>query len=225
MTLSTIQGTLHKDFSCDLLVASAGMTPLNGPLALAHAELVYDNHSGYFIPRKLPEKLHAAGRMLGLNDPQSIEASGRLAGISAVADCKVAVEDKLKAAGDELNQLPGPVRGCKLVTAPVEGRKTFICFDEDTTLKNVKQALTMGFDATELIKRFTAAGTGPGQGGIPGHNLPLFVAQYHGKSNVTTMPTTVRAPLVPTFLATYAGNQPRHVQTHPGACLPKRCRW
>jgi sarcosine oxidase subunit alpha len=205
VTLSTVQGTLHKDYACDLLVASAGLTPLTGPLSLAHTELVYDNHTGYFIPAKMPPKLHAAGRMLGFNDSQAIEASGRLAGLSAVADCKVSVEDKCNAAQAELNQLPAPQRGCKLVTAPVEGRKTFVCFDEDTTIKNVKQALAMGFDATELIKRFTAAGTGPGQGGIPGHNLPLFVAQYHGASDVTTMPTTVRAPLAPTFLATYAG--------------------
>jgi sarcosine oxidase subunit alpha len=205
VTLSTTQGTLHKDFSCDLLVASAGMTPLTGPLSLAQADLAYDNHTGFFIPRKLPPKLHAAGRLLGLHDALSIEASGRVAGFLAAADCSVSVEDKVKAARDELDQLPGPQRGCKLVSAPVEGRKTFICFDEDTTIKNVKQALAMGFDATELIKRFTAAGTGPGQGGIPGHNLPLFVAQYHGSSDVTTMPTTVRAPLVPTFLATYAG--------------------
>jgi sarcosine oxidase subunit alpha len=87
----------------------------------------------------------------------------------------------------------------------VKGRKSFICFDEDTTVKNVEQALEMGFDATELIKRFTAAGTGPGQGGIPGHNLPLFVAQYHGGASGLATPTTVRAPLVPTFIATYAG--------------------
>ena len=91
------------------------------------------------------------------------------------------------------------------MTAPVQGRKTFICFDEDTTVKNVKQALAQGFDATELIKRFTAAGTGPGQGGIPGHNLPLLVAQYHGDITATAMPTTVRVPLVPTYIATYAG--------------------
>jgi len=92
------------------------------------------------------------------------------------------------------------------VTAPIQGRKTFICFDEDTTVKNVKQALEKGFDATELIKRFTAAGTGPGQAGIPGHNLPLFVAQYHGDIKATTMPTTMRAPLAGTFIATYAGS-------------------
>jgi sarcosine oxidase subunit alpha len=204
--LGTIQGTLQKEFSCDLLVASAGMTPLTGPLSLAQAELIYDHHTGFFIPQKLPAKMQAAGRMLGLNHAMSIEVSGRLAGISAAADCSVSVESQLKEARDALDNLPGPDSGCKLVTAPVKGRRTFICFDEDTTVKNVKQALAMGFDASELIKRFTAAGTGPGQGGIPGHNLPLFVAQYYGGANGAAKPTTVRVPLVPTFMATYSGS-------------------
>ena len=206
VTLSTLTGTLEKEFDCDLLVASAGMTPLTGPLSLAQAKLAYEPYTGFFMPQKLPAKVQVAGRLLGLNHPASIEASGWLAGILAAADCGVSVDTRLKEARDNLNQLPGPDQGCKLVTAPVQGRKTFICFDEDTTVKNVKQALAMGFDATELIKRFTAAGTGPGQGGIPGHNLPLLVAQYHGDTTATAMPTTVRVPLVPTYIATYAGS-------------------
>ena len=205
VTLSTIQGTHHRDVDCDLLVASAGMTPLTGPLTMAQAQLAYDNHTGFYLPKKLPVKMHAAGRLMGLNDPLSIEASGNLAGLMAAADCGATVEADLKQTRERLNDLPGPVRGCKLVQAPVKGRKSFICFDEDTTIKNVEQALEMGFDATELVKRFTAAGTGPGQWGIPGHNLPLFVAQYLEDSTVSARPTTVRSPLVPAFIATYAG--------------------
>ncbi len=205
VSLCNVDTSAEKQFSCDLLVASAGMTPVTGPLSLAQAKFTYDPHTGYFLPQTLPSKLHAAGRLLGLNNSASIEASGRLAGYVAALDCGTSVEERIKKARQELSDLPGPGRGSDLVMSPVKGRKTFICFDEDTTAKNVKQALAMGFDATELIKRFTAAGTGPGQGGIPGHNLPLFVAQHHGKLNTLTQPTTVRAPLVPTFLATYAG--------------------
>jgi sarcosine oxidase subunit alpha len=203
--LSTTQGTHRREVDCDLLVASAGMTPVTGVLSMGQAELSFDNHTGFFLPTKLVPKMHAAGRLLGLNDPVSIETSGHLAGLLAANDCGAAVEAEIKKVRERLNDLPGPSRGSKLVQAPGSGRKSFICFDEDTTLKNVEQALKMGFNATELIKRFTAAGTGPGQGGIPGHNLPLFVAQYHGDSNVLAKPTTVRAPLVPTFIATYAG--------------------
>jgi len=206
VTLSTNQGTLHREFACDLLVASAGLTPVTGPLTMAQARLKFDPHTGFFLAEKLPDKMHAAGRMLGFGHPWSIETSGTLAGLQAAADCGADVGDQINQTQQTLATLAGPDKGCKMVMAPVSGRKAFICFDEDTTIKNIKQALEMGFDAAELIKRFTAAGTGPGQGGIPGHNLPLFVAQYHADATVSAQPTTVRAPLVPTLIATYAGS-------------------
>jgi len=206
VTVSTNQGTLHKEFDCNLVVASAGLTPVTGPLTMAQARLEFDHHTGFFLAKNLPAKMHAAGRLLGLSHPWSIETSGTLAGLLAASDCGADVDAEINQARQNLATLAGPDKGCKMVMAPVEGRKTFICFDEDTTIKNIKQALEMGFDAAELIKRFTAAGTGPGQGGIPGHNLPLFVAQYHADSMVSAQPTTVRAPLVPTLIATYAGS-------------------
>ena len=204
VTLSTVEGTVKRQFPCDLLVASAGLTPVNGPLILAQAKMGYDSHTGYFLPTTLPEKMFPAGRLTGVNNPAAIEASGRLAGLKAAAAAGTDMGNAVAAAEAAASILPGPERGCKLVTAPVKGRKSFICFDEDTTIKNIKQAIEMGFDVPELIKRFTSAGTGPGQGGIPGHNLPLFVAKYTASIN-TPVPTTVRPPLVPTFLATYAG--------------------
>jgi len=205
VTLGTNQGTLHRDFECDLLVASAGLTPVTGVLTMAQAGLEFDRHTGFFLPASLPAKMHAAGRMLGLSHPWAIETSGTLAGLQAAADCGVNADEEIDKIRQNLAGLPGPDKGCKMVMAPVKGRKSFICFDEDTTVKNIKQALEMGFDAAELLKRFTAAGTGPGQSGIPGHNLPLFVAQYHADPTVAAKPTTVRAPLVPALIATYAG--------------------
>ncbi len=205
VTLRTIEGSVKRQFECDLLVASAGLTPLTGPLTLAQARLRFDAHTGYFLPADLPAKVHAAGSLTGRNHPLAIEASGRLAGLKAAADCGRDTADAVTAAAARLSRLPGPERGTKLVTAPVKGRKSFICFDEDTTVKNIKQAIDMGFDVPELIKRFTSAGTGPGQGGIPGHNLPLFAARYQALAGATPVPTTSRVPLVPTLLATYAG--------------------
>jgi sarcosine oxidase subunit alpha len=204
VTLTTIEGTVKRTFPCDLLVASAGLTPVTGPFIMAQAQMGYDSLTGYFLPVELPEKMFPAGRLTGINNAAAIEASGRLAGLKAAAaagaDLAAAVEAAEKAAA----ALPGPERGCKLVTAPVKGRKSFICFDEDATVKSVKQAVDQGFDIPELVKRFAGVGLGPGQSGIPGHNLPLFVAKYTASFH-TPEPTTVRPPLVPTFLATYAG--------------------
>ncbi|CAB5147550.1 Sarcosine oxidase alpha subunit (EC [Olavius algarvensis associated proteobacterium Delta 3] len=203
-TLSTVEGTVRRQFPCDLLVASAGLTPVSGPFILAQAGMGYDRRTGYFLPTGLPEKMFPAGRITGINDPDAIEASGRLAGLEAAAAAGADVTQAAAAARQAVAALPGPERGCKLVTAPVKGRKSFICFDEDATVKSVKQAIDAGFDVPELVKRYAAVGLGPGQSGIPGHNLPLFVAKYTASTG-TPKPTTVRPPLVPTYIATYAG--------------------
>ncbi len=202
--MATLDGAKTREVTCDLLVASAGFTPVTGPLVLAGATMSYDSHTGYFLADDLPDKLYQAGSLKGLHDPSSIEMSGKVAGLQAAVECGAPLQKELDNAQTAVAGLVGPEKGCTLVMAPVEGRKSFICFDEDTTVKNIKQAIQMGFDVPELIKRFTSAGTGPAQGGIPGHNLPLLVAQETGIT-VTPKPTTVRPPLVPTFLATYAG--------------------
>jgi len=205
VTLSTTGGFRHRQFDCDTLVASAGLTPVWGPLALGQAKMTYDLHTGFFLPKHLPDNMHPAGSILGILDPGSIEASGTLAGLRAAADCGADVSSAIESAKEKAASLPGPARGSKFVMAPVKGAKTFICFDEDTTVKNVSQALARGFDMPELIKRFTSAGTGPGQGGIPGHNLPLYVGITRD-CPAEVKPTSIRAPLVPASIAAFAGS-------------------
>ncbi len=206
VTISSIDGTVTRRLDCDLLVASAGLTPVIGPLTLAQTRMGYDAHTGTFLPVELPPGLFAAGRLLGFHDPASIEASGRLAGIQAAAACDAVEAGSVAQARRRLDDLPGPQRGSKLVTAPVKGRKSFVCFDEDTTVKNIRQSIARGFDIPELIKRFSSAGTGPGQGGIPGHNLPLLTALCQAQPPAVFTPTTIRPPLVPVPIAAYAGS-------------------
>ncbi len=55
------------------------MTPVTGPLSLGRAKFGFDIYTGFFLPTNLPAKMHAAGRLLGLNNDASIEASGSLA--------------------------------------------------------------------------------------------------------------------------------------------------
>jgi sarcosine oxidase subunit alpha len=203
--ISTLDGTVTREFACDLLVAAAGLTPVMDPLSLIRSRFEFDQRTGYFLPVDCPEGIFPAGRLWGINDSGSIEASGRLAGLRAAAACGPDCRQAISAAKQAVNGLPGPEHGSKVVNAPVSGRKSFICFDEDVSVKNIKQALAQGFDVPELIKRFTSAGTGPGQGGIPGHNLPLLVAKLKAEPFGDLKPTTVRPPLAPVLMATYAG--------------------
>ena len=214
VTMSSIDGMISRDFDCDVLVASAGLTPVTGPLTMAQIKLRHDDYTGFFVADEMPENTFSAGRILGLNHAHSIECSGTLAGIKAARACGACDDADVTAAEAAMKELPGPVRGSKLVTAPVKGKKSFICFDEDTTVKTVQQTIDSGFDVPELVKRYSGAGLGPGQSGIPGHNLPLYVSKYQALSGVPVKPTTVRAPIVPTFIATYAGtNHTMHKRT------------
>lgn len=205
--LASLRSPEKRDFECDILAVSPGLSPNAGPLYTAQAKMAFDEYSGMFLPEKLPPRVHAAGRVLGLQDPESIEASGRLAGLKAASDTGADVSAAIRQAEDDSAGLPGPARGSRLAAAPRLGRgeKSFVCFDEDVTYKHIRQAYETGFDQAELVKRYTAAGTGPGQGGIPGHNLPLLIAELRAPSPSIVQPTTVRPPLVPTRLTTYAG--------------------
>jgi sarcosine oxidase subunit alpha len=207
-----VLGNLHspetRTFACDLLVASAGLTPVTGALSTGQARFSYDQHTGFFLPVDLPPRVHAGGRLLGFTDPAAIETSGALAGLKAARDC--GIDDTTGEAEAALSNLPGPAKGCSLVHGPGigPGRKSFICFDEDGTYKVAKQSVQQGFDVPELAKRFGVFGLGPSQGGIPGHNLPLVLAELRGDGMEGLFPTTVRSPLVPTLMATLAG--PNH---------------
>jgi len=210
VTLRRLDGKGENCLACDLLIASAGQAPASGPLSLALAKLAYDQHTGFFLPVELPPRLHAAGRLLGYADPAAVEASGRLAGLAAALDCGAPAAQALAQAKKTLAGLPGPARGCNLVFGPDLGRggRSFVCFDEDGSLKEIEESIRQSFDLPELAKRFTAIGTGPGQGGVPGQNLPLVMARLKGQEPGSLIPTTVRSPLVPTLMATYAG--PKH---------------
>lgn len=205
VVLSTTEGSATRTISCDVLAASAGLTPLTGLLSLARLPFSYDERTGFFLPTSLPEGLYAAGRLVGYDDPGSIELSGSAAGLRAAVHCGALDAPRAEEAHAELQAKHRVLRGSKLVMAPGAGARSFVCFDEDATVKHVRQSVRMGFDVPELAKRVTAIGTGPSQSGIPGHNLPLVMAHLRGKSTGTLRPTTVRPPLKPTLLATYAG--------------------
>jgi sarcosine oxidase, subunit alpha len=207
--LVSLGGPGRRRLDCDLVAASAGLSPNNGPLHTAGAEMSLEPHTYGFMPKKMPPGVFAAGRVMGYVDPESIEASGRLAGLEAAMATGVALAAEVKDAGAVVERATR-VKGSKLVSVPGTGQgvHSFVCFDEDSTVKHIIQAARQGFDVPELAKRFTATGTGPSQGGIPGHNLPLLLAQLKEGRPPVVQPTTVRPPLTPAVLSSYAG--PRH---------------
>lgn len=208
-----------RNFQCDLIAAAAGRSPVAEPLALFCAKPEYDQQSGFSLPVDYPDGVFAAGAVLGYEDPRSLAVSGRKAGLEAAMFCGAECGSKNQGAAAELAALPQPAAASSWIGHLGPGKKSFVCFDEDVTVKNVRQAMERGFDVPELIKRFAAAGTGPGQGGISGHNLPLLITAIKKEKNTAKAPslsgntdddsihgpTRARPPVRPVYLAAYAG--------------------
>jgi len=210
--LAPVAGGGPRIYPCDLLVASAGLSPHNAPLAMAKAKIEYDRETGYFLATGLPPRVQAAGRILGLDGPEAVEASGRLAGLKAAAENGAGpskeMAEEIKAAEDFLAGIGGLKGSATLLRAPGPGKKAFVCFDEDVAVKDIGFAAEEGYNSIELSKRYTTIGMGPSQSGLTGVNFPLLLADHLGQEPGSIPASTTRSPFSPTLMATYAG--PNH---------------
>lgn len=200
-------GQLSVKVDADLLVASAGQSPLFQLLHVAGAKMAYDNAAGAYLPVQMPPAVHAAGRVLGVESTDACLAQGRVAGCSALLDVGVDASGELRDARDQLASLPGSKASPQALLPHGARRKCFVCFDEDVTVDQVARAMGEGYDQVELVKRYTTVGTGPSQSALSGVNLALLVAGIKGLAPGEVMPTTIRPPVVPTSLATLAGRR------------------
>ena len=169
-------------------------------VSTAGAKLKYDQNTGFFVPHILPEKVFFAGRAKGLEKACNIEASGYQAGLDAAESLGLSIDSLRKDMAVE-NENYSP---CLMAVSPNigNGKKSFLCFDEDATLKTVDQGVQAGMERPDLSKRFVAVGLGAGQSALPGSNLSMALAKITGKDINTFIPTTVRPPVEPVSLAT-----------------------
>ena len=83
--------------------------------------------------------------------------------------------------------------------------KQFACLCMDVTNKELKTAVTEGFDSMELLKRYTTITMGPCQGKACMMASQRLCSRATGSSFSRTRPTTARPPWVPVELGTLAG--------------------
>jgi len=99
----------------------------------------------------------------------------------------------------------------RIVAAPAyEGRgKCFVCVCEDVTTKDVKRAISEGFDSIELAKRYTTVTMGPCQGKLCQLPSIRLYAKERQVYEASIGSTTARPPWAPVELGLLAG---RHLE-------------
>jgi sarcosine oxidase subunit alpha len=143
-------------------------------------------------------------------------AAGAANGVFSTAGC---LRDGLRAAAEALG-------GIGMEAAPVElpeaegeagsvgpfvvvpGRKQFLDFQNDVTVKDVRLSAQEGFQSVEHMKRYTTLGMATDQGKTASVPAIAVLAESLGSPIASTGTTTFRPPYVPVSIAAYgAGGQ------------------
>jgi NAD(P)H-nitrite reductase large subunit len=85
------------------------------------------------------------------------------------------------------------------------GEDTIICRCMEVTVKEVIEAIRLGADSFDAVKRVTRAGMGLCQGRTCQHLIEGLITEETGLKTGELQPISIRPPLRPTTLKSIAG--------------------
>lgn len=208
----------RQRYPCDTLIASAGFLPRAGLLYQAGAKLSWHAGVGESIPSELPAGAFAAGGVSGPS-PLSVsltagaEAGQRAAEHAGILPADHSAEPTVEVPADS-TELASSHRTSPPLGEQCEG-KSFVCFCEDVTRKDLAATVAEGYDRMELLKRYSTVSMGPCQGKMCNLATMHLCARDTQRTLVHTGSTTSRPPVRPVSLATLAGRPMDPVRRTP----------
>lgn len=195
---------------CDTLVITTGYAANNELLYQLGSHITYDPRQGQFVPQKYPPGVWGAGHATGTRGIEAVVLEGQITGMEAAASLgHQPSHPDLQTIQDQLpsrSMKPGtPNSPPPTLRAP--GKKKFLCFCEDVTLADMKDAVKEGFDGIQTLKRYSTISMGPTQGKICTFNTINILAHDQGQTIKETGTTTSRPPVSPVKLGVLAGRR------------------
>lgn len=230
-TLVSLDRSDTQTVACETIVASSGRYPRHKLLGQVGARMIYDAGLNFYLPDGLPPAYHAAGRLLGLEDPEAIKTQGRIAAESALKTLGVEiapVEQKIAEHASDVRS----VSLQPLLSDDKNKGKTFVCYCHDVNEQNIEQAIAEGFNNIETCKRYTTATQGTCQGGMCEANFAHLLAKKRPELVARDLPTT-RPPVSTVSLASLAAGHHdipqlsplHHVQLEQGGNPARMGSW
>ncbi|MEO9780156.1 MAG: sarcosine oxidase subunit alpha family protein [Sedimentitalea sp.] len=201
ITIRSVSG--EDNLAVDCLAMSGGWNPTLHLTCHTNSRPVWRDDIQAFVP--------VSGAVPGLR------AAGACNGTFSTAACLRAGADAAKAALADLERTPQgidipaaedePYRLSPLWAVPGRGR-AWLDFQNDVTVKDVKQAATENFRSVEHMKRYTTQGMATDQGKNSNVAALAILADITGRAIPDTGTTTFRPPYSPVSIAAMgAGGQ------------------
>ncbi len=191
-----------EDHACDLLLMAGGWTPTVHLFSQSLGKLRFDEALQAYVPDVAAQHIRVAGGSNGEYGLAEALAGGHRAGAEAAgateAPSRVYVTVSPEAdVSSVLGTLPYARDPSRV--------RAFVDFQNDSTAKDLKLAVSEGFRSVEHAKRYTTTGMATDQGKTS--NMPMLgvLSQAQGKSIPEVGFTTFRPPFTPTTFGIFAG--------------------
>jgi sarcosine oxidase subunit alpha len=204
--VTSVEITSGERLPADLLLVSAGWTPVVHLFGQAGGTLRFDAAIGAFVPDRASPAVGVAGSARGLMDLAGCLRDGADAARRALASLGLAADAEAEVPRTEEEPPGAPAADLALVPADDYGTH-FADLQRDVTVADVLRATGAGLRSAEHVKRYTTAGTAHDQGRTSGLLTSKIVAHALGVDVAGLGLTSFRAPYVPVSFATLAGRE------------------
>jgi NADPH-dependent 2,4-dienoyl-CoA reductase/sulfur reductase-like enzyme len=186
-----------RRIGADCLAVAGGMVPVVHLSCHLGAKPVWDGDLGAFVPKPgAVPGLWPAGAAAGARSLVAALQSGARAAGDALAALGRTAPDFALPEADAPDAAPSPP-----IWRAGEGKRVWVDFQNDVTVKDIRLAQQEGFRSPEHTKRYTTLGMAPDQGKTANLNALATIAEAQGRAMADMAPTTFRPPYAPVPIA------------------------
>lgn len=190
---------------CDLVCVAGGWSPTVHLFSQSKGRLRFDERQLAFVPERSAQAERSAGAAAGRLDLAACLAEGHAAGLEAAKlvgfEAAPAPPRPVAQAAEE-----SAPQAWWTLNSPVAAReKSFVDFQNDVTVADIRLAAREGYVSVEHLKRYTALGMGTDQGKLSNVTGLAILADTLGAEISAVGTTTFRPPYTPVTFGTIAG--------------------
>ncbi len=193
-----------KVLNCDLLCMSGGWSPTVHLFTQSRGKLKFRDEDSCFIPHQAHQNSLSIGSCNGVFDLKNIlKETYSTVNFFLNADKKDSLDGKVFES--ETIKI-GKQENAWLINKKNIGKsKMFVDFQNDVTAKDIKIALSEGFQSIEHVKRYTTNGMATDQGKTSNVNALGIISELTGQDISDLGTTTFRLPYTPVTFGAMAG--------------------